>query len=95
MSRTSVKGSTRRTKSGKRVKVRPYTRHTKPARAKRNAKRGYRSLKRRQYGKAAMLGAAATAEIGAWAFGRGTGVLLTSIGIALVGLGVSARRTAK
>jgi hypothetical protein len=81
------------TRNGRRV--RPHRRQLQPRRAAKNAKRAYRSVKRKRHSDAVVWGSVAVAEIGAWATMRGTALLLTAIGIALVGAGVAARRAAK
>jgi len=94
MAKRPVRAYTR-TVHGKPQRVGRTTRKLQPRRAGRNAKRAYRSVERKRHSDAVVWGSLAAAEIGAWATMRGTALLLTGIGIALVGLGIAARRTAR
>jgi hypothetical protein len=81
------------TRNGRRV--RSHSRKLSPGGAGRNAKRAYRAAKRKRHSDAVVWGSVAVAEITAWATMRGTAFALTAIGIALVGIGVAARRSAQ
>ncbi len=61
----------------------------------RNAKRAWRAGRQRRHTHALVFGtaaAAAAAELGAWAAFRGTGLVLTTIGVLAVGAGTFAMR---
>jgi hypothetical protein len=95
MAKANVRGATRRTKSGKRVKVKPYKRHFKPGRAKRHGVKALRAARRRRYAATAGFATLAAAEMGGWGLARGLGAAATAAGIVLIGAGVAARRSAK
>jgi hypothetical protein len=58
----------------------------------RNAKRAWRAGRQRRHTHALVFGTVAAAELGAWAAFRGTGLVLTTIGVLAVGAGTFAMR---
>lgn len=82
------------TRDGKRVRA--HTRRSRPSkkpllspkRAWRNFKRAYRHAKRKKKLMALGFGLLGSAELGAWAFGRGAGFMLTTVGVMATGIGL-------
>jgi hypothetical protein len=81
-----------RTVRGRRQRVKPHSRKLQPRRAGRNARRAYRAARRKRHSDAIVWGSVAATEISAWVLFRTTGWTLTAIGLALVGVGIAARR---
>lgn len=81
--------------NGKRQRVRSHRRSLQPARAGRNLSLAWRSLRHRNYGHAALVAGAATAEVVGWLTLRGLGVAAVTVGIAATAAGVSAIRATR
>lgn len=92
---SQVKSHTRHV-GGKQVRVKGHKRRQlQPGRAGRNGLKALKHAKRKHYTAAVVTAGVATAEIGAWTVMRGTGVVLTSIGLLAIGGAALARRFAK
>lgn len=81
-----------RTVRGRRQKVRPHSRKLQPRRAGLNAKRAWRAARRKRHSDAVVWGSVAAAEIAAYGMVQVTGFSLTAAGLALLGIGIAARR---
>jgi len=84
--------SHKRTVNGRTQTVRTHNRTLRPSRAGANARAAVRHGRRKNYGTAAALGCAAAAEAGGWLLGRGAGLALVTVGLAVPGTGVALRR---
>lgn len=92
--RGRVKSHTRYV-NGKPQRVRSHRRTLQPARARMNLGLAWRSLRHRNYGRAAVGVGIAAAEIGGWLALRGFGVAAVTLGIGATAAGVSAIRATK
>jgi hypothetical protein len=81
-----------RTVRGRRQRVKPHSRKLEPRRAGHNARRAFAAARRKRHSDALVWGSVAAAEISAWLLFRTTGLTLTAIGLALIGVGIAARR---
>lgn len=92
--RGRVKAHTR-TVNGRRQRVKSHRRALQPARAQRNLALAWHSIRRRQWGRAALVAGAAAAEVGGWLAFRGAGVVLVTLGIGATAAGVSVIRATR
>ena len=93
--RGRVRAHTRVGANGRRQRVRSHRRTLQPARARANLALAWHSLRRRNYGRAALVAGAAAAEVAGWLAFRGAGVALVAVGLGATAAGVSAIRATK
>lgn len=90
-----VRSHTRVGANGRRQRVRSHRRSLQPARAGRNLSLAWHSIRRGQYGRAALVAGAAAAEVAGWLAFRGFGIAAVTVGIGATAAGVSAIRATK